>query len=99
LLDLSKLRTRWETLSHFGSADATGGRRFEPRGPRGLFEPEPGARVLAVGHPRDPPDPDGAPFGEQPDPAAGSRSTSQPHPDDDIEAYPVQAPERDKLDD
>jgi hypothetical protein len=47
--------------------------------------------------PRDPPDPDGAPFGEQPHPATGSRSTSQPHPGDDIEAYPVQAPKRDKL--
>jgi hypothetical protein len=49
--------------------------------------------------PRDPPDPDGAPFGEQPHPATGSRSTSQPHPDDDIEAYPVKPSERDKLDD
>jgi hypothetical protein len=30
--------------------------------------------------PRDPDDPDGQPFGEEPHPATGSRSTSEPHP-------------------
>jgi hypothetical protein len=49
--------------------------------------------------PLDPPDPDEEPFGDDPHPATGSRSTSQPHPDDDIEAEPVQPPKRDKLDD
>jgi hypothetical protein len=49
--------------------------------------------------PLDPPDPDEEPFGEEPHPATGSRSTSQPHPDDDIEAERVHAPKRDKLDD
>jgi hypothetical protein len=49
--------------------------------------------------PLDPPDPDEEPFGEEPHPATGSRSTSQPHPDDDIEADHVEAPKRDKLDD
>src|SRR5919107_1349529 len=36
--------------------------------------------------PRDPPDPDGLPFGEEPHPPTGSRSTSDPHPNQDIEA-------------
>jgi hypothetical protein len=49
--------------------------------------------------PLDPEDPDQAPFGDEPHPATGSRSTSQPHPDDDIEADPVRPPDRDKLDD
>jgi hypothetical protein len=49
--------------------------------------------------PRDPEDPDAQPFGEEAHPATGSRSTSQPHPDDDIEADPVRPPDRDKLDD
>ncbi len=49
--------------------------------------------------PLDPPDPDEEPFGEDPHPATGSRSTSQPHPDADIEAEPVEGPKRDKLDD
>jgi hypothetical protein len=49
--------------------------------------------------PRDPPDPDGQPFGEQPHPQTGSRSTSEPHPSQDPEAEPTQAPERDNLDD
>jgi hypothetical protein len=49
--------------------------------------------------PLGPPDPDEEPFGEDPHPATGSRSTSQPHPDDDIEAEPVEGPKRDKLDD
>jgi hypothetical protein len=49
--------------------------------------------------PRDPPDPDGEPFGEQPHVIPGSRSTSEPHPDEDPQAEPSDAPERDKLDD
>lgn len=49
--------------------------------------------------PRDPPDPDGEPFGEEPHAPTGSTSTSQPHPSQDIEAPYVEAPERDKLDD
>ncbi len=49
--------------------------------------------------PRDPPDPDGAPFGEAPHPQTGSRSTSEPHPHDDPEAIPAEAPKRDKVDD
>ena len=49
--------------------------------------------------PRDPLDPDRAPFGEQPHPAPGSHSTSMPHPDDDVEAFPTEGPKRDKLDD
>jgi hypothetical protein len=36
---------------------------------------------------------------DAPRPATGSRSTSEPHPQQDIEADPVEAPERDKLDD
>ncbi len=49
--------------------------------------------------PLDPVDPDAEPFGEEPHPATGSRSTSQPHPDDDIEANPTHPPQRDNLDD
>ena len=49
--------------------------------------------------PLDPEDPDAEPFGEEPHPASGSRSTSQPHPDDDIEANPAHPPQRDNLDD
>jgi hypothetical protein len=30
--------------------------------------------------PKDPPDPDGEPFGEEPHPPTGSISTSEPHP-------------------
>jgi hypothetical protein len=48
--------------------------------------------------PRDPPDPDGAPFGSEPHPQTGSRSTSEPHSKDDLEAYPVEGPKRDKVD-
>src|SRR5215216_6193599 len=47
--------------------------------------------------PRDPPDPDGEPFGENPHPATGARSTSEPRPDQDPQAEPVEPPERDKL--
>jgi hypothetical protein len=49
--------------------------------------------------PRDPPDPDAQPFGEEPHPQTGSTSTSAPHPTQDPEAEPSEAPERDKLDD
>jgi hypothetical protein len=49
--------------------------------------------------PRDPPDPDGLPFGEQPHPQTGSRSTSEPHPSQDPEAVNWEGPKRDKLDD
>ena len=48
--------------------------------------------------PRDPPDPDAEPFGEQPHVIPGSGSTSEPHPGQDPEAVPSEAPERDKLD-
>lgn len=36
--------------------------------------------------PRDPTDPDGVPFGDQPHPSPGSMSTSEPHPSQDPEA-------------
>ncbi len=49
--------------------------------------------------PRDPPDPDAAPFGAEPHPPTGSTSTSEPHPDQDPEAYRSERPNRDKLDD
>ncbi len=49
--------------------------------------------------PRDPEDPDGEPFGDEPHPDTGSRSTSDPHPSQDPEAPDVEPPERDKLDD
>ena len=49
--------------------------------------------------PLDPPDPDGEPFGEDAHVAPGSRSTSQPHSKDDIEAPYVEGPKRDNLDD
>ena len=49
--------------------------------------------------PRDPPDPDGEPFGEEPHAPTGSRSTSAPHPSQDPEADYWEAPKRDKLDD
>jgi hypothetical protein len=50
--------------------------------------------------PRDPPDPDGRPFGDEPHVATGSMSTSEPHPSEDLEAGERQnAPERDRLDD
>jgi hypothetical protein len=42
-----------------------------------------------------------APYDEDegpPAPASGAVSTSEPHPRDDPEAYPVEAPEREKLD-
>ena len=50
--------------------------------------------------PRDPPDPDHRPFGEEPHVATGSMSTSEPHPSEDPEAGDRQRPpERDRLDD
>lgn len=49
--------------------------------------------------PRDPPDPDGEPFGEEPHAPTGSQSTSAPHPAEDPEAVPREALERDKPDD
>jgi hypothetical protein len=48
--------------------------------------------------PRDPPDPDAEPFGEEPHPQTGSRSTSEPHPAQDPEAEPWEGPKREKLD-
>lgn len=48
--------------------------------------------------PRDPPDPDGLPFGEAAHPATGSRSTSEPHPSQDPEAIAWDGPKRDNLD-
>jgi hypothetical protein len=50
--------------------------------------------------PRDPPDPDGLPFGEAPHPPTGATSTSDPrHAADDPEVEHWKAPERDKMDD
>jgi len=49
--------------------------------------------------PRDPPDPDGEPFGEEPHAPTGSTSTSEPHPAQDIEAGETNPPDRDRLDD
>jgi hypothetical protein len=49
--------------------------------------------------PRDPPDPDREPFGEEPHPQTGSTSTSEPHPAQDPEAEPWEGPKRDKIDD
>jgi hypothetical protein len=49
--------------------------------------------------PKDPPDPDQAPFGEEPHPPTGSTSTSEPHPSKDPEAGDRwEGPKRDKLD-
>jgi len=49
--------------------------------------------------PRDPPDPDGEPFGEEPRAPTGSTSTSEPHPSQDPEAGDRwEGPKRDKLD-
>lgn len=49
--------------------------------------------------PRDPPDPDHAPFGAEAHPQTGSTSTSEPHPAQDPEAEPWEGPKRDKVDD
>jgi len=49
--------------------------------------------------PRDPPDPDGMPFGEDPHPATGGRSTSEPHPSQDPAVAELREKyDRDKLD-
>jgi hypothetical protein len=49
--------------------------------------------------PRDPADPDGEPFGEEPHPQTGSESTSEPPPAQDLEAGDrATPPRRDKLD-
>ncbi len=49
--------------------------------------------------PRDPPDPDGQPFGEEPHSPTGATSTSEPHPSQDLEARDkAEPPERDNLD-
>ena len=49
--------------------------------------------------PRDPPDPDGAPFGEEPHPPSGSTSTSEERPAQDPEAGDRwERPKREKLD-
>lgn len=49
--------------------------------------------------PRDPPDPDGLPFGEDPHPATGGHSTSEPHPSEDPEVEALREKyDRDKLD-
>ncbi len=48
--------------------------------------------------PRDPVDPDD-PFGEQPHSPTGATSTSEPHPQQDLEADHVEGPKRDKVDD
>jgi hypothetical protein len=42
---------------------------------------------------------DGAPGHEQGHALPGATSTSQPHPDEDLEAPDAKAPDRDKLDD
>ncbi|MBV9805327.1 MAG: hypothetical protein JO130_19165 [Solirubrobacterales bacterium] len=49
--------------------------------------------------PRDPTGPDGQPFGDEAHAPTGATSTSEPHPDQDIEASQVNPPHRDKLDD
>jgi hypothetical protein len=49
--------------------------------------------------PRDPADPDHAPFGAEPHPPTGSTSTSEPNPKQDPEAEPwAEGPKRDKVD-
>jgi hypothetical protein len=49
--------------------------------------------------PRDPSDPDAQPFGDEAHAPTGATSTSEPHPDQDIEAGETKPPNRDKLDD
>jgi hypothetical protein len=48
--------------------------------------------------PRDPLDRDEESFGEEPHPATGATSTSEPHPDQDIEAGRVAEHKRNKAD-
>jgi hypothetical protein len=49
--------------------------------------------------PRDPSDPEAQPFGDEAHAPTGATSTSEPHPDQDIEAGETNPPHRDKLDD
>jgi hypothetical protein len=50
--------------------------------------------------PRDPPDPDAAPFGAEPHPPTGAESTSEPPPTQDPEVGErAKPPRREKLDD
>ena len=49
--------------------------------------------------PRDPSGPDAQPFGDEVHAPTGATSTSEPHPDQDIEAGPSKPQQRDKLDD
>ena len=48
--------------------------------------------------PRDPPDPDGLPFGEESHPPTGATSTSEPHPAQDPQAPDWEGPKRERLD-
>ncbi|SRR5579884_2674444 len=48
--------------------------------------------------PRDPPDPDEQPFGDEAHAPTGATSTSEPHPDQDLEAGAVNPPHRDNID-
>ena len=48
--------------------------------------------------PRDPPDPDGQPFGEEPHPHTGATSSSEPHPSQDPEAEQWEGPKCDRID-
>jgi hypothetical protein len=48
--------------------------------------------------PRDPPDPDEEPFGDEPHSPTGSTSTSEPHPREDLEAFPSEGPKHDQRD-
>src|SRR5437764_9321884 len=50
--------------------------------------------------PRDPPDPDGKPFGEEPHPPTNAKSTSDPrHASEDFDSPDWKPPQRDNLDD
>jgi hypothetical protein len=48
--------------------------------------------------PRDPPDPDGQPFGDEAHAPTGATSTSEPHPAQDMEAGETNPPHRDNID-
>ena len=48
--------------------------------------------------PRDPADPDEQPFGDEARSPTGATSTSEPHPDQDIEAGETNPPHRDDID-
>ncbi len=49
--------------------------------------------------PRDPVDPSGVEYGDEPHTSTGATSTSEPHPSQDPEAVPWEGPKRDKVDD